>query len=84
MQVKTDLRPYLWHENNTQCNEWFERDRAHVELTDMRGNVIISLWDDAVSEFIEDGFKRDRQSWHTALCEYATERKLRAQYETTK
>jgi hypothetical protein len=74
----TNLKPYHWHENNTQCDTWFERDRAMVRLMDLRGNEIICLIDDAVSEFVEDGFKRQSQSWHDALAEYATERKLRA------
>lgn len=78
---KTDLRPYVWHENNTQFSDWFERDRAMVRLTDNRGNEILCLWDDQVREFIEDGFKSQRQSWHEALCIYATEHRLRANYE---
>lgn len=77
----TDLRPYLWHENNTQFSEWFERDRAMVRLTDSRGNEILCLWDSEVAEFIEDGFKTSRQTWHEALCEYATSLKLKATYE---
>ena len=73
------LKPTLWHENNTVCDTWFERDRAMVRLTDTRANEIICLWDDAVNEFVEDGFKSRRQSWHEALAEYATEHKLEAQ-----
>lgn len=76
---KPDLRPYNWHENNTECSTWFERDRAMVRLTDTRGNEILCLWDEAVTEFVEDGFKARRQRWHEALCEYATEHKLRAE-----
>lgn len=74
----SNLRPYHWHENNTEYSEWFERDRQCVRLTDKFGREIICLWDDAVTEFIEDGFKSQRQSWHEALCEYATELKLRS------
>lgn len=70
------MKPYLWHTNNTICTEWFERDRAMVRLTDTRDQEIICLWDQEVSEFVEDGFKKDRQSWHEALSNYATERKL--------
>ncbi len=51
--MKTDLRPYHWHENNTQCHTWFERDRANVRLEDLRGNEILCLWDQEVIEFIE-------------------------------
>ncbi len=79
--MNTDSRPYHWHINNTECHTWFERDRANVRLTDTRGNEIICLWDNEVSEFIEDGFKTHRQSWHEALAEYASERKLKAEYE---
>lgn len=77
-----DLRPYIWHENNTEFTEWFERDRAMVRLTDKRGNEIICLWDDAVAEFESDGFKGRTQDWHEALAEYATTHKLRATYDT--
>lgn len=78
--MSTDSRPYHWHTNNTECSTWFERDRANVRLTDTRGNEIICLWDDEVNEFIEDGFKTHRQSWHEALSEYASEHKLKAVY----
>lgn len=78
---KPDLSPYLWHINNTQFSEWFERDRAMVRLTDMRDREIICLWDADVNQFIEDGFKTNRQSWHEALAEYATEHKLRSKKE---
>jgi hypothetical protein len=73
-----DLRPYLWHTNNTQFHDWFERDRQHVRLEDSSGREIISLWDEEVSDFVRDGFKTTRQSWHDALCEYATANKIRA------
>jgi hypothetical protein len=70
------MKPYLWHTNNTKFDSWFERDRAMVRLTDTRDQEIICLWDDEVSQFIEDGFKTSRQDWHEALAEYCTERKL--------
>lgn len=70
------LKPHNWHENNTKCSTWFERDRAYVRLTDTRDQEIICLWDDEVQEFINDGFKSNKQSWHEALAEYATEHKL--------
>jgi len=71
-----NLKPYFWHENNTVFSDWFERDRACVRLEDTRGNEIVCLWDSEVSDFVEDGFKSSRQSWHEALCEYATQHKL--------
>jgi hypothetical protein len=79
MKMNRKLRPWHWHENNTIYSEWFERDRAMVRLTDTRDNKIICLWDDAVSQFVEDGFKTNRQSWHEALAEYATMHKLGAE-----
>ena len=84
MKNKTDLRPYNWNTNNTKLSTWFERDRAMVRLTDNRDNEIICLWDSDVSQFIEDGFKKSRESWHDALVNYATEMKLRADYKGEK
>lgn len=78
-ESKPDLRPYNWNENNTKFTDWFERDRQMVRLTDMRGREILCLWDEDVTSFVEDGFKRRSQSWHEALCEYATEHKLRSE-----
>lgn len=76
---KVDLRPYLWHTNNTLFTSWFERDRAMVRLTDTNENEILCMWDADVNQFVEDGFKTSRQSWHDALAEYATGHKLRAE-----
>lgn len=75
------LNPHHWHTNNTLCETWFERDRANVRLTDIRGNEIMCLWDSDVADFVQDGFKTCRQDWHEALAEYATEQKLTANYE---
>lgn len=74
--MKTNLRPYHWHTNNTQFSEWFERDRSMVQITDNFGRVIMCLWDQEVEDFVIDGFKSKNQSWHDALCEYATERNI--------
>lgn len=79
--MKPNLKPYYWHTNNTICNVWFERDRAMVRLTDMFDREIICLWDEAVAEFIEDGFKKQYESWHEALSNYASELKLRTKDE---
>lgn len=70
------MKPYHWHENNTIFYSWFERDRACVRLTDTRDQEIICLWDNEVEQFVEDGFKKQRQSWHAALADYATEMRL--------
>lgn len=72
---------------NTECLEWFERDRANVRLlvsedaecpmTELLGGTeIICLWDSEVSEFVEDGFKSRSQTWHEALVEYANTHRL--------
>jgi hypothetical protein len=42
--------------NETLLQTWFERDRAHVCLTDLDGNTIIEWWDAEVYEAVEDGF----------------------------
>jgi hypothetical protein len=76
MSDTTLLKPTHWHENNTLCYTWFERDRAMVRLADTLGNEIICLWDEEVNQFVEDGFKTRWQSWHEALAEYATEHQL--------
>lgn len=78
---KPNLRPYHWHTNNTNYSEWFERDRQMVRLTDLAGREIICIWDEDVTQFVEDGFKQRAQSWHDALTEYATEHKLRSRRE---
>jgi hypothetical protein len=41
--------------NNTTYHEWFERDRAHIELRDCQENTLIELWDDNVRIALEDG-----------------------------
>lgn len=71
-----NLKPYNWNVNNTKFDEWFERDRAMVCLTDNFDREIICLWDSEVEEFIQDGFKGLRQDWKQALCEYATNMRL--------
>lgn len=65
-----------WRIDNTVLHTWFERDRKHVRLESDLGGEIISLWDDDVSGFIEDGFKIDNEHWHYALVRYANERGL--------
>ena len=78
MTAAIDLRPYHWHINNSVCHTWFERDRAMVRLTDKFDREIICMFDAAVAEFVDDGFKTNRETWHEALAAYATEHKLRA------
>ncbi len=43
--------------DDTRIDTWFERDRAHVALVDVRTDrPIVEWWDDEVSQAIEDGF----------------------------
>jgi len=45
----------------TQLNTWFERDRAHIALLDVRNDAtIVEWWDDEVFQAIEDGFLDSR------------------------
>lgn len=53
-----------------KVNTWFERDRAYVALQDDDENVIIELWDDDVSEAVEDGFL-DMRDIEGSLRQYA-------------
>lgn len=55
---------------DTTCNTWFERDRAHVELSDSRGRTILEFWDESVTEAIEDGFL-DSRDFHSSIFQYA-------------
>lgn len=55
----------------TECNTWFERDRAWVELRDAdTGQTIIEWWDDDVTAAVEDGFL-DPRDWQGSAEEYA-------------
>ena len=65
----------LLHMRDTRCNTWFERDRAHVELTDADGRTILEWWDDEVNDAIEDGFLRPGD-WHASAFEAARDVKL--------
>lgn len=62
---------------------WFERDRKHVRLETPKGRCVFELWDDDVSQAIEDGFltppRRPRPStndWQPHLVAYAREKGL--------
>ncbi len=65
------------------CSTWFECDRQHVRLETPDGKPVFELWDDAVSQAIEDGFlttpRRARPSdadWQPHAVAYAREYKL--------
>lgn len=38
------------------CSTWFERDRQYVRLETPAGRTVFELWDDDVSQAIEDGY----------------------------
>ena len=58
-------RPPTYEE--TELLTWFERDRAHVELRDLRNDkTLVEWWDEAVEEAIEDGFLKPRDYHGTA------------------
>lgn len=60
--------------NNTICQTWFERDRANVTLMDKEsGLYIVNMWDETVYDFVFDGYKTHRQTWHEALVDYCNE-----------
>lgn len=65
-----DLIMSRWNLNNTKLETWFERDRAHVELTTLSGETIVEWWDEAVHQAIEDGFL-DPRDYHGSAIEYA-------------
>lgn len=72
-KTKPRARPSI---NETSVATWFERDRAHVELVDARGNTIFELWDEAVQEAVDDGFLDPRKGWHRAAYDYAIDQGL--------
>lgn len=62
-----------WNIENTVLHTWFERDRANVRLESDFGDEIICLWDEEVTQFLIDGFKKQNEHWHDALVKYANE-----------
>jgi hypothetical protein len=46
----------------TYLETWFERDRAHVALMDLRdeSTTLVEWWDEDVWQAIEDGFLSDK------------------------
>lgn len=60
------------------CSTWFERDRQHVRLEAPNGRVVFELWDEDVTDAIENGYlstpRRPRPSdddWHQPAIDYA-------------
>ena len=57
-------------EEETEIYTWFERDRAHVELRDMRDKkTLVEWWNEAVKEAVEDGFLSPKD-WHGTAYTY--------------
>jgi hypothetical protein len=59
--------------SDTELHEWFERDRAHVELRNKKTQkTIVEWWDEAVAEAVDDGFLKTR-ALHRSAFDYAKE-----------
>jgi len=59
--------------NNTEYQDWFERDRAHICLSDLKGKTLMEFWDEDVGQLIEDGFiKLNRRdgNFHSSMVDY--------------
>lgn len=63
-----------------ECYAWFERDRKNLRLETPKGHVVFDLWDDEVSEAIQDGFLKaprtprpSSEDWQPCAVEYARE-----------
>ena len=54
---------------NTELATWFERDRQNVELSTCEGKTLLDVWDDDVTQLLEDGFLNARHL-HRSACEY--------------
>ena len=54
---------------NTELATWFERDRQNVELLTCEGKTLLDVWDDDVTQLVEDGFL-DVRHLHRSACEY--------------
>src|SRR5262249_31358763 len=56
---------------DTRLSTWEERDRAHVELINVKNDsTIVEWWDEAVAEAIQDGFL-DPRKMHRSAYDYA-------------
>lgn len=67
----------MWTIENTLLDTWFERDRAHVSLTEKTtGAGVLDVWDEEVAALVEDGFL-DPRAWHRSAVEYANHLGLR-------
>lgn len=58
---------------DTECQTWFERDRACVELRSKLDDATIIEWiDDDVLQAVEDGFLNPRD-YHGSAYDYAAD-----------
>ena len=56
-----------------ELHTWFERDLALVELRVIATDeTVFEVWDESVSELVEDGFLNPRD-WKQSAYEYAQE-----------
>jgi hypothetical protein len=70
-------------DNHYVCTTWFERDRKHIRLETPKGRLVFDLWDEAVSEAIEDGFlsaprhpRPGDEDWQPCAVAYAKSQRL--------
>jgi hypothetical protein len=50
---------------------WFERDRAHVCLSDANDVTVAEWWDEACLEMFEDGFFQGGRALESSVIDYA-------------
>lgn len=69
-----------FRDHDFRCFVWFERDRQNVRLETPLGRVVFDLWDDDVSEAIQDGFLKpprvprpSSEDWQPCAVAYARE-----------
>ncbi len=61
-----------WDDGEVEVSTWFERDRAHIEIWDLKTNkTLAEWWDEEVAELIEDGFFRLGRKFEQSVIEYA-------------
>ena len=54
---------------NTTIETWRERDRQNVCLENNAGLTLLDVWDEDVTQLMEDGFLEPR-NLHQSACDY--------------
>lgn len=71
-------KPRYWTVNNTELEEWNERDRLHIGLREKgTDNTIADWWDDDVRSMFEDGFFNNKRL-HQSVVDYANDMSMKA------